>query len=92
MRENLRGGDSLGRLVELIEELLENRTQTPWMTLKQTAAYLHVSERSVTLAKERGELPYSKQGRTVLFHKDHVDEWLFSQPTQRNNRKCRSKR
>lgn len=91
--QDLQEREPLGRLVELIEELLENRRQqTPWMTLEQTAAYLHLSERSVSLAKDRGELPYSKQGRAVLFHRDHVDEWLLSQPTQRNNRRCRSKR
>ena len=88
----LNNDDPLGRLVEVFEVLLDSRTQTPWMTLKQTAAYLQVSERQVRLAKERGELPYSRQGRDPIFHRDRVDEWLLSQPTQRRQSTCRSRK
>lgn len=91
---DLQGEDPLGRLVELLTEtLLENRRdETPWMTLEQAAVYLQVSKRQVQDWRERDEIPYSKQGRAVLFHKSRLDEWLLSQPTQRRHPRCRSRR
>jgi len=78
-------------LARLVGLLSENRTDTPWMDRTQVAEYLGVTERQVRSWTETGTMPYSKQGKAVRYHRERVDEWLLSQPTQRRER-CRSRR
>ena len=57
--------------------LCENKI-SDWMDLKETAAYLRTKESHVRDLVFRKEIPFSKLGRLLRFHKPTIDRWLLS--------------
>lgn len=49
---------------------------TELMTLREVAAYLRVTEKTVYRLLKRGRIPATRVGRQWRFEKDSVDEWL----------------
>jgi excisionase family DNA binding protein len=50
--------------------------EKPWMTVKETAAYLSVSPGTVRNMVSERRIPFVKRGRIVRFHRQRIDEWL----------------
>jgi excisionase family DNA binding protein len=50
-----------------------------WMTLEETAVYLKVSKETLYRLVQQGKLPGSKLGCQWRFHRERLDEWLYSQ-------------
>ncbi|SMC69491.1 DNA binding domain-containing protein, excisionase family [Desulfocicer vacuolatum DSM 3385] len=51
---------------------------TPWLTLKEAAAYLKLNPRTLNNYVSRGLIPISvsKTTNTKRFHKTDLDQWL----------------
>ncbi len=49
---------------------------SPYLTTKQAARYLQVSERNVYRLMEQNQLPVDRIGRRLVFHRDRLDEWV----------------
>jgi excisionase family DNA binding protein len=49
---------------------------SPYLTTKQAARYLQVSERNVHRLMEQNRLPVDRIGRRLVFHRDKLDEWV----------------
>ena len=52
---------------------------SPYLTTKQTARYLQISERNVHRLVEQKRLPVDRVGRRLVFHRDRLDDWVASQ-------------
>lgn len=50
-----------------------------WLTTKQAAEYLGVTDRWVKRAKDEGRLPYSKRNRLVLYERADLDAIIEAQ-------------
>ena len=48
------------------------RPAKPWLSIRETATELGVSERTVRRAIDRGELPHRRVGRRVLIDREAV--------------------
>lgn len=55
-----------------------------WMTLDETAEYLHVSKDSIYRMAQKGKIPASKVGNLWRFKKEEIDGWMLK---RRNFRK-----
>ena len=51
---------------------------TPWLTLKQTAKYLNLSDRTVKKHIASGRLQRRKVGRKNLIHKSWIERFILS--------------
>jgi excisionase family DNA binding protein len=47
-----------------------------YLTKAQAQTYTGLSERSLDYARERGELPFIKYGKRVLFKRGDLDTWM----------------
>lgn len=52
---------------------------TEWLTLKEVAKYLRVTEVTIYRLAQRGKMPASKVGRAWRFNKERIDKWLVEQ-------------
>ena len=52
---------------------------TPYLTVREAAAYSTLSERTVRYAIERQELPALRHGRRLVLRIVDVDRWLEGQ-------------
>lgn len=55
----------------------ERDIQTDWMNLSEVALYLKCKERHIRDLVYRREIPHSKVGRLLRFHRREVDRWLL---------------
>jgi hypothetical protein len=60
-------------------------TDSPYLNAVECAAYLRFkSVRCLYEAIARGlDVPTVRRGRTLLFHRDHLDRWLAGEPRVR---------
>lgn len=56
---------------------------SPYLTTKQTARYLQISERNVHRLVEEHRLPVDRVGRRLVFHRDKLDEWVATRGGER---------
>jgi excisionase family DNA binding protein len=49
---------------------------SPYLSTKQAARYLQISERNVHRLIEQNQLPVDRIGRRLVFHRDKLDEWV----------------
>lgn len=50
--------------------------ESPFLTIKETAAYLRLTERALENFRQVGGGPvYRKHGGRVVYHKDDLDAW-----------------
>ena len=54
-------------------------TLTAYIDKKMATTYTSVSVRTLDYARGRGELPYHRVGRKILFKITDLDAWLLSQ-------------
>lgn len=47
-----------------------------YLTKAQAQTYTGLSERTLDYARERGELPFFRVGKRVLFKRSEIDAWL----------------
>ena len=52
--------------------------QTPWFTLKQTAKYLNLSDRTIKKYISSGRLERRLVGRKNLIHKEWIERFVLS--------------
>ena len=64
-----------GQLVN-INETLSNRKIDKVLTTKETCKYLHVSNRSLQIYRDRGNIEFIQIGRKVLFRTEDLDKFL----------------
>lgn len=61
------------------ETLFDNRKQaTEWMNLDEIAAYLRTTVRHIRGLVYKREIPHSKLGKLLRFHRETVDKWMLS--------------
>lgn len=65
-----------------------NRTDTEWMTIEEAADYLRTKVSHLRDLVYRNEIPYSKLGRLIRFHRPTVDDWMLNQQGAKS--RCRS--
>ena len=61
--------------------------QTPWFTLKETAKYLNLSDRTIKKHLASGALERRKVGRKNLIHIKWIERFVMSNGGQRFNKK-----
>ena len=60
------------------DSVLDIRIETEWMTVEEVAAYLQLAKGTIyNLVYER-KIPFSKRLRGLRFHRQKIDEWMFS--------------
>jgi excisionase family DNA binding protein len=52
------------------------------ITVKEAAAYLRVTEKTIYRLLNRGSIPATKVGRQWRFDKASIDEWLYEKPVK----------
>ena len=55
-----------------------------WIDVPGIAEYLGLSVHTVWKKVERGEIPFGRAGRRLLFNVEEVDTWVRSQGTRRH--------
>lgn len=60
-----------------------------WLSIKEAAQYMRVSERTISRAIKSGTLKFKKPTKKYLFHKTWLDSWIYGfgkklSPTQKN--------
>ena len=70
--------DELRRFVraEIEAALRVHRDERRWLTVREAASYLGVSERAVRARIERGRIPTRRQGRSVLIDREALDRGI----------------
>ncbi len=64
-----------------------------WMTVKQVAAYLQMSDDKIYDMAKRGELPAVKIRQQWRFDREEIDQWLKSeQSSGKRNMKWKANR
>lgn len=66
----------------LASEPPQRATDSPYLNAQEAAVYLRFRHvRALYAAIAHGlDLPVSRRGRTLLFHRDHLDRWLAGEP------------
>lgn len=59
-----------------INETLSNRKINTVLTTKETCKYLHVSNRSLQLYRDNGNIDFVQIGRKVLFRSEDLDRFM----------------
>ena len=63
------------------------KKQTPWFTLKETAKYLNLSDRTIKKHLASGALERRKVGRKNLIHIKWIERFVMSNGGQRLNKR-----
>ena len=61
---------------EIEAALRVRRDERRWLTVREAASYLGVSERAVRARIERGRIPTRRQGRSVLIDREALDRGI----------------
>jgi len=61
---------------EHVNERVEELRQSPWMDVKQTAAYLGIGTSRLYKLSAQSVIPHRKQEGRLMFHRGEVDAWL----------------
>jgi excisionase family DNA binding protein len=64
------------RAAELVLASLDGASSSPWLSVRDAATYLGVSERSLERAIARGRVRSSTVGSRRLLHRDDLDAYL----------------
>jgi excisionase family DNA binding protein len=67
------------QLLDLLSEALVNAPKQPWprwMTTETCAAYIDRTVHGVRALVKRGSIPFVKQGGTLYFDRDAIDDWI----------------
>ena len=65
-------------LSEQLPALVRKAARKPWLTTEEACEYLQVSRRHLQYLRTSRSLPFSKDGRTIRYHVDDLDEFLES--------------
>ena len=69
--------EAVSRLLsEQLPALVRKAAQKQWMTTQEAMDYLQVSRRHLQYLRTSRQLPFSKDGRTIRYHVDDLDEFL----------------
>lgn len=63
------------QLIELRELIRSIPKRREWMTVKEAAEYLKLSEYHVR-HRLKSEIGYSQRGRKILFKREDLDKWI----------------
>jgi excisionase family DNA binding protein len=53
----------------------QNITKSPYLTVKEIAAHLRLSPRTIYSMVSDNKMPFRRAGDTLLFHRDEIDQW-----------------
>ncbi len=73
----------VGSLFRVVVQRREQRSlreeePTEWMTIEEAAAYLRTSVRHLRDLVYRREIPFSKLGKLLRFHRETINKWMLS--------------
>jgi excisionase family DNA binding protein len=54
---------------------------SPWLTIAQARAYLHMRNGEFRKLIRSGEIPSVRRGRATLVHAQDLDAWMQRQPS-----------
>lgn len=60
-------------------------SETPWMSVKETAKYLRVSKETIYRMIERKTIPCYRLGKLWLFHRDELEQFIVSNYEERDS-------
>ena len=63
-------------LSEQLPALVRKASRKPWLTTAEACEYLNVSRRHLQYLRTSRQLPFSKDGRTIRYHIDDLDDFL----------------
>jgi excisionase family DNA binding protein len=69
---------ALSGLSGQLEKFFDNRIESDWMDLDEAAVYLRTKSRHLRDLVYKREIPHSKLGGLLRFHKQTLDKWLLS--------------
>lgn len=85
MNSNLPQDDKMDRLIvalagigEQLGQLSDKRIETEWMDIEETATYLKTKKTHIRDLVYKREIPYSKLGALLRFHRPTLDRWLLT--------------
>ena len=61
------------------------KSETPWMNVKEAAKYLRVSKETMYRMINEGRVPGYRLGKLWLFHRDELEQWVFSKYSEDKN-------
>jgi excisionase family DNA binding protein len=59
-----------------LSERLPQSTASPWMNARQAADYLGCGVGRIHDLTHVGQIPFHKDGRRLMFHRDELDAWI----------------
>ncbi len=67
--------------------------ESPYLNAREATVYLkYASVRALYRALQRGlDIPVLRRGKTMLFHRDHLDRWLAGSPRLELLKQARAK-
>lgn len=73
-------------ILDTLQQLLTiaRRSDSPWLSSREGAAYVRMSPTSFNRAVASGEIPSHKRGNTIFVSKRDLDEWMESHPSGAN--------
>jgi excisionase family DNA binding protein len=82
--------DEIYSKLGVIEENISSLSKTnpcidSWLTTKQVAKLLDLTERTLQTYRDRGDIPFSQYGRVVRYRAQDVQEFLMSHYVKVNN-------
>lgn len=71
--------DALAGISNQLERLFENQIQSEWMNIEEAAEYLKTKNTHIRDLVYKREIPYSKLGGLLRFHRTTLDRWLLKE-------------
>lgn len=73
-------------ILDTLHQLLTiaRRSDSPWLSSREGAAYVRMSQTEFSKAIASGEIPSHRRGKTIFVSKRDLDEWMESQPSGAN--------
>ena len=75
------------QVIDLLQQLLTiaRRYDSPWLSSREGAAYVRMSQTEFGKAIASGEIPSHRRGKTIFVSKHELDAWMESQPSAANS-------